>query len=154
MGEALRDPIVYPNWVWIAGFGLVLAALVWGTGILLAYRHSTVARHAPLRPLTEIRRQRYGRLLEEIREKRESNSLSARQTYLALNALIRAAASERLGADVESCSVQMVREKYSQWPLLVEALAWTERPSFGTAPDDEPRSVEIGFDYAWQVIEQ
>lgn len=163
MAELLRDPVLYPNWVWTLGVGLIVVALSWGIGLLVAYLRSKVFQPAQIHSLNEVRRMRYERLLDEVEQDFAAGNLSARDAHLSISALIRAAASERMGTNVESVSVRMARESYGVWPLFADALAWCEEPSFGLgeagvagqAMDaSSVEAVENGLGFARQVVRQ
>lgn len=154
MPDGLRDPIAYPNWVWLLGAALIIAAALWVGALLLAYRFSAAPPHEPVRRLSDARRERYRHLLDEIRGEYQAGELSTRDAHLALSALIRSAASERLATNVESVSVQDAHTRFGQWPLLAEALTWCEEPSFGLRPQQRAARMDIGFDYAEQVVNQ
>ncbi len=142
MGDLLRDPILYPNWVWLASTGLILVALITGASLLIAYRRSRVRETITLHSLSQVRRERYLRQLNEVYQGVLAGQLGSREAHLAMSALIRAAASERLKMNVESLSVWESEQLRERWPELVAALQWCQEPSFGlhepTGADAEP----------------
>lgn len=155
MAENLRDPILYPHWVWLLSAFLILVAIAVAAGLLLAYRYSVTRERVDLHPLSEVRRARYFRQIDEVQGDVEAGRLSARQAHLALSAIIRASASEILRYDVESLTVQDAQVTFPQWPELVGALAWCETPSFGTSEaEGEARIQQVagGISYARQVV--
>ncbi len=157
MGDTLRDPILYPNWVWLTGTGLLLLALITGLSMFLAYRFSQVRESVALHSLSQVRRERYLRLLGEVYQDAADGRLTARQAHLAMSSLIRAAASERLKTNVESLTVGESAQMADRWPALVEALRWCETPSFGVGELKGVSAVAVvqgGLERARVVIEQ
>ena len=157
MGDFLRDPILYPNWVWLLGTGLLLLSVATGVSLFLAYRFSQVREDIALHPLSQVRRERYMRLLEEVYRDTAGGKLTGRQAHLAMSSLIRAAASERLKMNVEGLSVWEAQQLKDRWPAFVDALQWCERPSFGVDELEGPEEVAMvqgGLDRARAVIDQ
>lgn len=146
MVENLRDPILFPNWVWVVAGVLLLLSVAVSVALLLAHRY--LEEPLQLRALSQVRRERYERQLAQIES--DAASRTVRDTHLALGALIRAAASERLRMNVESLSVGEVAALPVDWPALTEALRWCEAPSFGVGQAD----VATGIARARKVVEQ
>ncbi|MFT0761660.1 hypothetical protein VRY54_01145 [Actinomyces sp. F1_1611] len=143
----MREPILYPNWVWVLSVTLVVVSLAVTLALLVAYRRSQVRPELVLRSLDQRVRERYLRQIAEV----EAGHLGAREAHLALSALIRAAASERLRANVEAMTVAEVQAV--GWPALTEALRWCEPPSFG-AVEPPAQLIETGLTLARRVVEQ
>lgn len=159
MAESLRDPVLYPHWVWLLGAGLMLVAVAWGVGLLIAYRRSQVSPKATLQSLNEVRRSRYQRLITEVETDFLRGDIDVRAAHLSVAAIIRAAASERMNQNVESTSVGQARASYNRWPAFAEALAWAEQPSFGleredAGASDQSEAIRVGLQYARQVVGQ
>lgn len=149
MPPSLREPLTHSNWVWLLGAALLVAALLWLIGVYLSYRKSRVASKFEVRTLSQVQRERYGRLIGEIEQQYADGALSAREAHLALAALIRASATERTGMSVESSTASEVSQMLPSWPLLAEALVWCADGSFPLEVADE--RVERGVWLARQV---
>lgn len=154
MDQSSLSPILFPNGVWLGGIFLIVVALVWGIGLLVAYSKSQVNSGTVLRPLSESRRERYRNLLREVSEGFNSGELSPRQAHLALRSVIRAAATERLGTNVESLTVAELRQAYPSWPQLAEALQWCEEPAFSKSHAEYEIRLQRGIEAATGVIQQ
>lgn len=150
MGPSLRDPLNYPNWVLMVGIGLIVVALVVAIGVGVAYLRSRVSAPNERMSLSQARRARYERLIEEVGTDYRHGALDSRGAHLALAAIIRAAASERLGQNVESLSVDEATKWYAHWPALAQSLQWCEIPSFH--PGSEADEIDRGEVLAREVI--
>ncbi len=151
MADNLRDPLLFPNWVWLLSVALLLIAVGVAAGLLVAYRFALVKTKVVLHPLNELRRERYLKQVAQVQLAAQSGDLDARQVHLALSSIIRACASERLKRNVESVTVKDAGQLEDAWPVFVDALAWCERPSFGVDEPSDPL-VEIGMAKARAVI--
>lgn len=152
MDPSLRDYLLYPNWVLIAGIALVVIALVVTISVYVGYRRSNVTVSAERLSLSQVRQARYQRLIEEVTVDYAEGRLDGRGAHLALAAIIRAAASERLGRNVESVSVREARVNYPEWPQLIRSLQWCEAPSFGL--DSEASEIARGAELAQEVVSE
>ncbi len=146
----LRDPILHSNWVWILGAFLLLIAVIWVAGMIVAYRRSQVRVPYQVRSLSQVHRVRYQRLIDEVSEGYRSGRLGVRETHLALAAIIRAASTERTGVNLEAATVSEARAKFPSWVLLADALTWCEDGAFPT--EVEEQRVERGLELAQQVV--
>lgn len=150
MEPSLREPVMYPNWVWVLGGALILFSLIWLLGLIIGYRSSRIRPSTDRTTLSAARRARYERLISEVEEGFENGELSVREAHLAVAAIIRAAATERTGNNIESLTVEEVGLYQQDWPELGQALAWCEEPSF--AAIEEARHIADGAAWARVVV--
>lgn len=147
---SLRDPILYPNWVWLTGAVLILVAVLWFVGALIGYLKSAAPAKSDLKSLSAARRARYERLIAGVESDFEQGELTPREAHLAMAALIRAAATERSGYNVESLTVDEVALYRADWPELGNALGWCEEPSFQAV--EASRHIADGARWARVVV--
>lgn len=143
----LRDPLTYPNWMWMAAIILIvlaIATIVVALGIANPKRRS---RGEKVHPLTATRRRRYHGFLAEIEQRYATGDLSEVEAQLSLAALVRSAASERVRSDLEALTAAEAASRFPYWPSLQAALQWYEAqvftgtqaipaPSRSAAPDN------------------
>lgn len=143
----LRDPLTYPNWMWMVAIILIvlaIATIVVALGIANPKRRS---RGEKVHPLTATRRRRYHGFLAEIEQRYTTGDLSEVEAQLALAALVRSAASERVRSDLEALTAAEAASRFPYWPSLQAALQWYEAqvftgtqaipaPSGSAAPDN------------------
>ena len=151
--DLLRLPVLFPNWVPLLGGLLLIVALTWGISLWFAHRHMREKERVVIHSLSETRRLRYRRLLQQVEAELAAGEIDARAAHLSVAAIIRSAASERLKVNVESATVADARHYFGHWPSLVTALEWVEEPSFGTSGQAN-QSVARGIGQAKVVIEQ
>lgn len=130
MEPVLRDPLAFSNWVWVLGAGMLALALIWVISLLVAYRVALVERRDPVRTLGQLQRARYNRQIAEVADGFEKGKLTARDAHFALASLIRAAATEKTGINVEAQTAAETAYYVPAWPLLARALEWCEDETF------------------------
>lgn len=135
--DPLRDPVTYPNWMWVLGVVLILLVVVWVAALLRRWWRSEDRDVPELVTLSEAERRRYLGLVDEIAHRRADGDLDARDLHLALAGLMRALGTRRTGRDLESATVEEVARLAPAWPQLVEVLRACEEPSFSAAPGGE-----------------
>ena len=126
----LRDPVVYPHWMWVAGLVVLLAVIAWIGLCLWRWWTSDETRVPDLQTITAARRARYHELASQIRDRRADGELDDRGTHLAIAGLMRALGTERTGRDLEVATVAEVRRLVPMWPQLADVLEACEAPSF------------------------
>jgi len=147
---SLREPVLYPNWVWLLGVALVLVALIWLVGMIVGYRKSAVKVEADLRSLSAARRERYERHISQVEAEFANGTLTPRESHLAMAAIIRAAATERSGYNVETLTVDEAPIFQSNWPELGYAIGWCEEPSFSA--DEATKHISSGAQWARVIV--
>ncbi|WP_099332372.1 hypothetical protein [Actinomyces minihominis] len=150
MAPQLRDPLVYSNWVWLLGTLLIVLALAWVITLLVLYRVRRVEKRIGVRTLGQLQRARYNRHIQEVLTDFEEGRRSARDSHFALASLVRAAASEKTGSNIESQTSAEVAAHLPSWPLLVSALEWCEDETF--PPERATEQVRRGADLASEVV--
>ena len=129
-GDTLRDPVSYPNWMWVVGVVLALAAVVWVVAWVWRWWRSEASRPPELLTIDEGERRRYLGLIDEISERTSAGDLDRRGMNLAVAGLMRALGTQRTGRDLEVATVEEVAALVPTWPELIEVLRETARPSF------------------------
>ncbi len=129
-GDTLRDPIAYPNWMWVTGTLLALLVLVWVGVCLWRWWRGEEIAIPELLTLSEAERRRYLSLVDQIAERGDSGELDGRGLHLALAGLMRALGTARTGRDLEVATVEEVEALVPSWPQLGAVLQACERPSF------------------------
>ena len=150
MQPDLRGPLVYSNWVWLLGAILVVVAITWMLTLVIVYRSSKVEKTVSVKTLGQLQRGRYTRHIAEIQEGFATGSITARDAHFALASLIRAAATERTGLNIESQTSMEVAQNLPMWPLLAEALRWCEDETF--PPRGATEKVQRGVEIAGEVV--
>lgn len=150
MQPELRDPLVYSNWVWITGAILIVCALSWVLSLLIAYRVRPIEVPDRVTTLGQLQKERYTRQIHEIEGRFASGELTAKETHFALAALIRAAASEKTGVNVEALTTDEAAARFPTWPALARALAWCEDETF--PPQEASQLVYHGVNLAYEVV--
>ena len=154
MGEVapeLRDPLTYSNWVWLLGGALIVLALAWVVALIILYRVRLVARQPRVKTLGQLQRARYNRHIQEVESGFAAAEISARDAHFALAALIRAAATEKTGVNIESQTTTEVARNFAGWPELLAALQWCEDETF---PGSTSERVERGVAFAKEVVNE
>lgn len=164
----IRDPLTYPNWVWILGVVLVLGGIaVIALGIYVS-KPRRRPRGPRVRSLSAARRTRYQNLLAEIQGNYASGAIDSQEAHLAIAALVRAVGTERTRQNVESLTVREAQARFPQWTAFLTALQWCETAVFeGSQPGlpgvarlaspgspQESASVQHGIALARAVIDQ
>lgn len=151
MEPVLRDPWAFSNWVWLLGAGMLALALIWVVSLLVAYRVALVERRDPVRTLGQLQRARYNRQISEVAEDFERGKLTPRDAHFALASLIRAAATEKTGVNVEAQTSSEAARYVPSWPLLARALEWCEDETFPAQGGTQ--RVERGLALAREVVD-
>ena len=128
--NGLNDPALYPNWMWILGTVLVVAVLGWIVYSIWRWWTSRIGEVMVLQTLTDARRKKYLRYIDQIADRYADADLDARGVHLAIAGLMRALGTERTGRDLEVATVREVRELVPVWPGLADVLEACEVPSF------------------------
>ena len=150
MAPELRAPLTYSNWVWLLGALLIVVAVAWVVTVLVLYRMRLVAAKPRLKTLGQLQRDRYNRHIAQISSEFQAGELSARDAHFALAALIRAAATEKTGSNIESQTPTEVAANLEAWPALSAALKWCEDETFPAGATTE--KVERGVALAEEVV--
>ena len=79
-----------------------------------------------------------------------AGQITARDAHFALASLIRAAATEKTGLNIESQTSLEVAQNLPMWPLLTEALRWCENETF--PPQGATAMVQRGAELASKVV--
>lgn len=149
----MRDPILYPNWVWLLGILLLVLAVAWVSILWVAYRRSNRAKILAVATLSEQYRQLYSGQLTRLYEEYQQQQIDVKQLCLYLAAITRAAASERLGTDIENLTVEQVQERYPEWTDLVGALIWCHDTSFTPKQSEiDLERIKQGFSMVAKVV--
>jgi len=133
-GDSLRDPVAYPNWMWVVGTVLALLVVAWVVGCLVRWWRSEEADVPELLSISQAERRRYLSLVEEIGGRRDSGEFDLRSLHLALAGLMRSLGTARTGRDLEVATVDEVEVLTPTWPELVAVLRECEQPSFQGDP--------------------
>lgn len=133
-GDSLRDPVAYPNWMWVVGIVLALLALAWVVGCLVRWWRSEETDAPVLLTISQAERRRYLGLIDEIGERRDRGDFDLRDLHLALAGLMRSLGTARTGRDLEVATVGEVEVLAPTWPELVAVLRECEEPSFRGDP--------------------
>lgn len=131
--DTLRDPVTYPNWMWVAGLVLLLLTLVWVAAVVWRWWRSEAGEAPELLTISEAERRRYLGLVDQIALRRTDGELDDRDVHLAIAGLMRALGTQRTGRDLEVSTVDEVRSLVPTWPQLVTVLRACEEPSFSGA---------------------
>lgn len=137
-GDSLRDPVTYPNWMWVLGVVLAVLVVSWVVGCLVHWWRSEETEAPALHSISRAERMRYLALVEEIRARRDGGDYDLRALHLALAGLMRALGTARTGRDLEVATVEEVEVLTPTWPQLAAVLRECERPSF----EGDPRGAE------------
>ena len=128
--EYLQDPVIYQNWMWVLGVTLLAAVLGWIVYCLWRWWTSRIGEVMELQTITDARRKKYLRYIDQIADRYADADLDARGVHLAIAGLMRAHGTERTGRDLEVATVREVRELVPVWPGLADVLEACEVPSF------------------------
>lgn len=150
MPPDLRPPLAYSNWVWLLGTAMIVVAVAWVVTMVILYRVRLTKPKAAIRTLGQLQRRRYNRHIDEVRDQFLSGNLTAREAHFALAALIRAAATEKTGSNIEAQTAREVAESLPQWPVLAISLRWCEDETFPAA--SATQRVEHGVALAREVV--
>lgn len=149
----MRDPMLYPNWVWVGGALCLIVAVTWLIILGVAYRRSNKNNVVLVEPLSKQYLARYRTQMVGLHQQWQEGRIGIDQVHLGLAAITRAAASERLGVNIENLTVQQVQDRYPDWTALVGALLWCQEPSFSAAPGSDDQAVaNAGFQMVAQVV--
>lgn len=121
----LREPLNYPNWMWMTGTALLLLSFAWILWNLWRWLRSSRSheKEALLIDLDEERRTLYRSLLDDIRARRSTAEYTDADTRLALAGVLRALATERSGLNLEAATSSEIRELLPHWPQLAQLVA-------------------------------
>ena len=150
MQPELREPLVYSNWVWVLGAIIIVVAVAWSVTLIIVYRGSKVEKQGSVKTLGQLQRGRYNRHIAEVQEGFAAGHITARDAHFALASLIRAAATEKTGLNIESQTSLEVAQNLPMWPLLTEALQWCENETF--PPQGATAVVQRGAELASKVV--
>ena len=150
MQPELREPLVYSNWVWVLGAIIIVVAVAWSVTLIIVYRGSKVEKQGSVKTLGQLQRGRYNRHIAEVQEGFAAGHITARDAHFALASLIRAAATEKTGLNIESQTSLEVAQNLPMWPLLTEALQWCENETF--PPEGATAMVQRGAELASEVV--
>ena len=146
----LREPLVYSNWVWVLGAIIIVVAVAWSVTLIIVYRGSKVEKQGSVKTLGQLQRGRYNRHIAEVQEGFAAGHITARDAHFALASLIRAAATEKTGLNIESQTSLEVAQNLPMLPLLTEALRWCENETF--PPEGATAMVQRGAELASEVV--
>ncbi len=146
----LRNPWTFANWVWLLGAVMIAFALLWVVSLLVAYRVALVEKRDPVRTLGQLQRARYNRQIAEVATDFGAGRMDSRGAHFALASLIRAAATEKTGVNVESQTAAEAAYYVPSWPLLARALDWCEDETFPV--EGATQQVEAGLELAREVV--
>ena len=150
MQPELREPLVYSNWVWVLGAIIIVVAVAWSVTLIIVYRGSKVEKQGSVKTLGQLQRGRYNRHIAEVQEGFAAGHITARDAHFALASLIRAAATEKTGLNIESQTSLEVAQNLPMLPLLTEALRWCENETF--PPQGATAMVQRGAELASEVV--
>ena len=150
MQPELREPLVYSNWVWVLGAIIIVVAVAWSVTLIIVYRGSKVEKQGSVKTLGQLQRGRYNRHIAEVQEGFAAGHITARDAHFALASLIRAAATEKTGLNIESQTSLEVAQNLPMLPLLTEALQWCENETF--PPEGATAMVQRGAELASKVV--
>ena len=150
MQPELREPLVYSNWVWVLGAIIIVVAVAWSVTLIIVYRGSKVEKQGSVKTLGQLQRGRYNRHIAEVQEGFAAGHITARDAHFALASLIRAAATEKTGLNIESQTSLEVAQNLPMLPLLTEALQWCENETF--PPQGATAMVQRGAELASKVV--
>ena len=150
MQPELREPLVYSNWVWVLGAIIIVVAVAWSVTLIIVYRGSKVEKQGSVKTLGQLQRGRYNRHIAEVQEGFAAGHITARDAHFALASLIRAAATEKTGLNIESQTSLEVAQNLPMLPLLTEALQWCENETF--PPEGATAMVQRGAELASEVV--
>lgn len=150
MQPELREPLVYSNWVWVLGAIIIVVAVAWSVTLIIVYRGSKVEKQGSVKTLGQLQRGRYNRHIAEVQEGFAAGQITARDAHFALASLIRAAATEKTGLNIESQTSLEVAQNLPMLPLLTEALRWCENETF--PPQGATAMVQRGAELASKVV--
>ena len=128
--EYLQDPVPYPNWMWVLGLAIVVGVIGWILYSVWRWWTSRIGEVMELQTITDARRKKYLRYIDQIADRYADADLDARGVHLAIAGLMRALGTERTGRDLEVATVREVRELVPVWPGLADVLEACEVPSF------------------------
>ena len=134
LGGALRDPVTYPNWMWVVGTILAVLALAWVAAVLWRWWRSEETDIPELVTISEAERRRYLGLIDQIARRRDDGDLDGRGVHLAIAGLMRALGTVRTGRDLEVATVSEIATLAPTWPELAAVLRECEQPSFRGGP--------------------
>ena len=156
MSGELREVVNYPHWMWITGVLLLSAGLVWvGTWVIrwLRSNRRTQGDQIPLIPLDEKRRKRYLGFIDEVEHRLQSKELDEREVHLAIAGILRALGTERSGRDLETATVDEIRQIVPNWPDLADALAVCEE-SFKADSEADGRTTEFDASFIADIARE
>ncbi|MBP7880992.1 MAG: hypothetical protein KAZ70_01010, partial [Actinomyces sp.] len=140
----------YSNWVWVLGAIIIVVAVAWSVTLIIVYRGSKVEKQGSVKTLGQLQRGRYNRHIAEVQEGFAAGHITARDAHFALASLIRAAATEKTGLNIESQTSLEVAQNLPMLPLLTEALRWCENETF--PPQGATAMVQRGAELASKVV--
>lgn len=146
----LRDPLAYSNWVWVLGAALLLISIIWVVSLTVAYRRSKVRRAAKVESLTALKKARYRKLTAQVNTDFTAGNIDSREAHFALAAIIRAAATEKTGVNIEVRTAAEAADLFPSWPGLFQALQWCEDETF--PPHGSESQIDRGIELALGVI--
>ncbi|WP_022867362.1 hypothetical protein [Schaalia vaccimaxillae] len=153
IADQLRDPVIYPHWMWVAGLILILAVIIWVTAMIRRWWRSDETRIEELQTISQVRRDSYHCYVNDIEARHRSGELDSRDAHLAVAGLMRALGTERTGRDLEVATVAEVRQLLPMWPALADLLQACESPSFDGNADDSQEVVTRILHLAHQAVD-
>ena len=76
--EYLQDPVIYPNWMWVLGVTLLAAVIGWIVYCLWRWWTSRIGEVMELQTITDARRKKYLRYIDQIADRYADADLDAR----------------------------------------------------------------------------
>ena len=79
--EYLQDPVIYPNWMWVLGVTLLAAVIGWIVYCLWRWWTSRIGEVMELQTITDARRKKYLRYIDQIADRYADADLDARGVH-------------------------------------------------------------------------
>lgn len=150
--DGVREPVVYPEWMWVAGLILFLIIVAWIVVCLVRWWKSDANRPRGLRDLSAEQRRAYRDNLVQIEVNFSAGEWNESEVHLAVAGLMRALGTERTGRNLESATVAEIRALVPMWPAYVHLMERCVEPSFSGQPTR--KWVSTLLESALKVIDQ
>ena len=150
--DGVREPVVYPEWMWVAGLILFLVIAAWIMACLVRWWKSDANRPRGLRDLSAEQRCAYRDNLVQIEANFFAGEWNESEVHLAVAGLMRALGTERTGRNLESATVDEIRALVPMWPAYVHLMERCVEPSFSGQPTR--KWVSTLLESALKVIDQ
>lgn len=150
--DGVREPVVYPEWMWVAGLILFLVIVAWIVACLVRWWKSDANRPRGLRDLSAEQRLAYRDNLVQIEANFFAGEWNESEVHLAVAGLMRALGTERTGRNLESATVDEIRALVPMWPAYVHLMERCVEPSFSGQPTR--KWVSTLLESALKVIDQ